>query len=333
MYHPTTAIFIEESGSFLENIVLQLDPFLPVKIFNNPKNALKYLENNKPGNDILSEVIETNSDNFSELKKYSINYKLSPLYREIYNKKRFDRVSIVIVDYPTQETDGIEFCKKLAYFPIKKIMLAEVTNYDLVIQAFNEGIIDKFIRKDQPNLSTIINESIYELQKTYFQEISNLIFKLLSFEETTCFNDPAYCSLFNEICLNNEISDYYLIDLSGSFLLIGINGTPTWFLIKSEDELKEYIDCAKDTKAHENVIKSLERGEKIPYFSNFSDYMCALNGSWERYLHNAFHLKGEKNYFYSIIKELPYFELKKTEIFSSSSDISDRNKASSLVAK
>lgn len=317
LYHPTTVIFVDDSNNFLKNMTFQLDPRIPYKTYQKPKEALESLKQSKSLDTSFLKFIQKDSSNdLPESGKCAINYEFSTLYEEIYNPNRFQNVSVAVIDYAMPTMNGIELCRELQDTPIKKILLTGEADYEEAIKAFNEGIIDKFIYKSQKAAGEIVNETIFELQKTYFKEQSSPLIDALNADQSSCFQDPLYHSLFNTVFKETNASDAYLLEPSGSFLLMECNGSLTWLLVKSRDELQEYVAQAREYEAPQSVIESLERGHKIPYFTNFSDYCDATNGAWEQYLHSASSWQGANKYFYCVIKELPYFQLASDKVFS-----------------
>ena len=84
------------------------------------------------------------------------------LHEEIYNKDRFNDVSVIIVDYYMDEMNGIEVCETLSKHPAKKILLTGGADKEnIAIDAFNKGIIHRFINKTDPDFPSQIRQAIY----------------------------------------------------------------------------------------------------------------------------------------------------------------------------
>ncbi len=317
LYHPTTVVFVDDSSHFLKNITFQLDPHIPYKTFQKPKEALQNLKQSKSLDASFLKFIQKDSSNdLPASGKCSINYEFSTLYEEIYNANRFQNISVVVIDYAMPTMNGIELCRELQNTPIKKILLTGEADYKEAIKAFNEGIIDKFIDKSQKDAGEIVNEAIFELQKVYFKEQSDRLSDALNTDQSFCFQDPLYHSLFNSVFNKINPCDAYLLESSGSFLFMSADGTPTWLIVKSREDLQEYSSVAREYEAPTQVIKSLNERNKIAYFKNFADYGDAMDGNWEKYLHPAANWQGRDKYFYAVVKALPYFGLENHKITS-----------------
>ncbi|HVV69026.1 MAG TPA: hypothetical protein VHE99_08370 [Gammaproteobacteria bacterium] len=124
-----------------------------------------------------------------------------------------------------------------------------------------------------------------------------------------------FIDLFNQVKNDTAASSYYLLDASGSFLFLDDSGTPTWLIVKTEDEIREFAQQAEYEGAPKELLESLKKGEVIAHFNNFDEYVDATNGDWSKYLFPAKIVKGVKQYHYSILKSLPGFPIKQNKIF------------------
>ncbi len=65
---------------------------------------------------------------------------------------RFDDLSVLVVDYAMPEMTGIEFCAQFRGHRVKKMLLTGAEERDVVFDAFNQGIIDHFVAKNDDAL-------------------------------------------------------------------------------------------------------------------------------------------------------------------------------------
>ena len=104
-------------------------------MFDDPHAALKTLtqkNNFLQDTSALATFVNPNEyDDENPLKK--IDY--SKLSNFIYQKDRFNDISIAIVDYSMPKMNGVEFCKKISNSRVKKIMLTGNAGYEIGIQS------------------------------------------------------------------------------------------------------------------------------------------------------------------------------------------------------
>lgn len=257
-YFPSTALFIDDNRDFLLNFVLQLDEGLAYRVFDSPFDALECIQKKHDSLDLLgqrclkklSEIEETS------LKDNKIPTNLASIHNEIYNLRRFDDISVVVVDYAMPGMNGLDFCRRINNTAIKIILLTGKADEKLAIDAFNEGLIHRYILKSDPDVADMITRSIYELQWQFFQDVSDSMVRLLSLESPPCMHDREFADFFREFCLENRIVEFYLADNHGSFLLLDDDANVSFLLAKPEEgapTLSERIPSVDDQAAHFSV--------------------------------------------------------------------------------
>jgi CheY-like chemotaxis protein len=315
LYYPTTIVLIDDDVRFLENMSLNLSHDLFYRTFQDPKAALAALKETENQNKFLSHTVAAREE---EAGKFSVDFNTSVIYKEVYNRKQFDEVSVIVVDYSMPQMNGEELLKNLTQSPAKKLMLTGQADEATAVRLFNDGIIDKFMLKstDSHTLIQHLNQNIEELQTKYFHGLSDIILKPLSGQIGICFTDPIFVDFFNKTLADTSTSSYYLIEISGSFLLLDADASPTWLLVKTKNELQEFAPQAEAEGASEDVVDSIKNGHKIPYFNDFDEYVDATSGNWDKYLYAAQELNGKAQYRYAITKNIPGFRLHRDKILS-----------------
>lgn len=322
MYHPTTVAVIDDDKEFLTTIAKELhlvDKHIVCKLYNDPIEAFQTLEQLKTPNHFLKNIITTDissEDYFPTSKKLPIQINISEIYHQAYDNHCFNTISVAVIDFKMPKMDGAELCRKLSGNPVKKIMLTGEDDTSFALNLFNQGIIDKFILKDDPHLPDLLAQNIIEMQKRYFQDLTSPVIKGLAMDHESCLGDPAFIKFFNQVCVDISASSYYLIEPSGSYLLIDDSGSPTWLIIKAPEELKDFVELMEDANFAPEVISAVSEGNQIPYFANSHDYIHSTDSDVTKYLHPAKKLKGEKVYRYFLTNTLPDFTLDKNRIAS-----------------
>lgn len=198
--------------------------------------------------------------------------------------------------------NGIEFCEQLKNLPIKKILVTGVASQGDAIQAFNKGVIDKFIVKDTANFDEQINLELLEMRRSYFQDISEGIIKPLLADRNCVLSRPSFIEFFYDFCKQHNIAEFFLYDASGSFLLLDFDGNVSWLIVRSAVDLDDYYDLARDSQASATVLEYLKEGKMIPFFPRLQDLERTKGVEWEKYLYPAKRLKADQAFFYAFIQ-------------------------------
>jgi CheY-like chemotaxis protein len=301
VYYPTTVNFVDDDKGYLSNIILGLDPKIITKRYSDPILAMNnVLVSKEPSNALknISRILDhLSAYEDSEYEDAIQVVKLAKIKEEVHNQNRFSSISVLVVDYDMPEINGIEFCKKLENTQIKKIMLTGAVDYRQAVSVLNEKLIDKFVVKSTDTMNDELKNAIYDLQANYFYEQTLIMRKSL---EKTCIESEKYKSIFNSLIQKYDISEFYLIDSLGSFLLIGYTGKPIWFIVRSEQEINNYKNIAIDHDASTEITEKLSRKEVIPFFLTEKDIEIPVT-EWLDFLHPA--QKIEDGWYFSIVDE------------------------------
>lgn len=302
-YYPTTIAAIDDDADFLKTIKQHLA--LPNCIlFTSPETAINSLIDQTPFERIRLRLLNsiTNFDDTNTTPEYyTLSINLRDLHKEIYTLKRFQDVSVLIVDYHMGEINGIDLCQKLFHHPAKKILLTGGADKEKVaIEAFNKGIIHRFINKSDANFPLQLKQTINVLKEAYFRDLTKIILPNMP-PAANILENSAYINFIRNLQNQINAEEYYLLDISGSMIFLDAQGTPTWFIVKNESELDDYEKIALDSDVKNTLINEIKHRKKIPFFFSDEDYQQPAQ-NWDKYLYKANPLPGIAGCYYALIK-------------------------------
>lgn len=307
-YFPTMCFFVDDSIVFLENLALQLDKNLAFKLYSSPVDAL--IDINTQG-EITSQTRKyfskyRNVDEFTYSNQV-LNLDVEKIHRCVYDDQRFETLSVVVVDFAMPEMDGIEFCRNIKNTSIRKILLTGKADEKLAVRAFNQGVIDQFIMKNDKDALIDLNEAINQLQHDYFHKTSSSLAHALSYGTHRFLLDPDFSKLFNNICADLNIIEYYLYSNPDGMLMLDAKGDATLLIVYTDKELREQYEIAYDQAAPQDLLDRLKTGKSIPYFWETGGHYSPECVNWPAYLHEANEFQGSEWYYYALIKNpAPY---------------------------
>ena len=301
-YYPTTVTVLDDDQIFLENLTSNLSDQIQYQRFDNPTLALTFLQQQQNTAPSSQEFLQADSsDDFAQHGKSVVNVNLANIHNKLYNKQRFDITSVVVVDHDMPGMNGIEFCKKLDNNSIKKIMLTGVADHKIAINAFNDGVIHKFIMKDDPNVFEAIDKAIFEIQQDYFFDLSELIIKNITASTFSYLSNKKFISFFMELIKKNSIAEFYLIDAIGSFLLVKNNGDIMWLIVKSDQEIANDLQIAIDQDAPKEIINILKEKKELLFLFTEEDYKQPVE-KWPAHLYQAKIMENVDGCYYALIQ-------------------------------
>ena len=317
-YFPTTALLIDDNNRFLSGLCFDIDiKKVVLQLYDKPLVALQALKDYKP-NPITNRCLLRPEERHRDHRNIDVD--IRAIHEEMYNPNRFNEISVIVVDYSMPGMTGLELCQQLKNSPIKKILLTGEADEKLATKAFNEGIIHKFIRKDDPHFTDTINANIQELQLEYFQDLSEIVINSLTKNPDyppSCLDDPIFLDFFYTLIEKHQFSEYYLMDAAGSFIFLDINGKPSWLVVKEEDMMNgDYFEAENsDIDVAPQVLESLKKKEKILYLHSDEDLQKDPS-QWGPYLHKVSKLEGRATYYYAYITDNKLYDIAPEKIIS-----------------
>jgi YesN/AraC family two-component response regulator len=223
--------------------------------------------------------------------------------KELYtNNERNSEVTVLVTDYNMPNINGIDLCRELRAFPMKKILLTGAADHKQAVAAFNEGLIDCFIEKDSQTLIQDILSHITRLKQQYFIDRSRQLLNHLETDYPLPLSDPVFIDFFQEWCKKNEIQEYYLIDKYGNFLLVDNKGKKSYFIVHTDRTLSNFIESHQDDNEVTAFIREVELRKIIPFFGEGIESWELQPDKWSECFYTSQVLEGQQKYYWTAVK-------------------------------
>ncbi|MBN8828966.1 MAG: response regulator [Sphingobacteriia bacterium] len=304
---PTNIVIVDDDEEFLEALLSALpDNRNHYTVFSDPLKAIDYLINNKEISllDIKGYLNKYNDEKAVYLDQEEVFERLS-------NPDRFSNISMLVIDYQMKTLNGLELLKKIKNKNLKKVLLTGVADEVIANKAFNEGLIDNYIKKqDTDGLKKLI-QLIDQYNSSYY----NL--ELPGQDETPLaeiFYNSCYKKLADEILNKEQIVEYYLIDNKGSLLLFDAKGNGSALLITNESEIKHDIKFMEEEEYPENIVNELKLYRKMLFCYDFLEYD---RKELTKNLYPIYCFDEENKYYYAFINNIKRIDLQNHTFFES----------------
>jgi len=317
-YFPTTTVLVDDQESFLSKIKLNLQQITPLHSFNDPLSALEFINKHSKNQLKLDRIVANTFDFEGSLARpdqHALTIDIPAILHHLYNPQRFLQVSDILVDYNMPTLNGIELCEKIKDSFIRKLMITGEMDINIAITAFNKGTISKFIPKQTEKFTQTLIDCIKTEKEKYFVTHSATIMKMLANADYNCLENTHFINLFKQVCQEHHIVEYYMIDDSGSFIMLDKNAKPTWFIVRSAQALEDHLVFAEDSKAPKGILDVLQNREKLVFlFSEREQNLPAIQ--WLPYLHPANPIPNISDFYYSVITDEPVYDSQLNKITS-----------------
>lgn len=280
-YYPTTVIMIDDNADYLNNISLHLPHKNSCfKFHTNPMSGLKSIQESLKLPSISSRTYE-----YTKNRSYNQIIDQGTFVNEIYYDDRFKEISIIVVDYSMPKMNGLELLSELPNKNILKILLTGDADEAIAIRAFNDNIIDFYIKKQNPSAEKILSQKILETQKKYFVNFSRQLMenRLNDNDFLLTTNNLHFEEYFFNLILELNIVEYYQFEKSGSYLLVDANGTPYSLFTQNEDQIEaSYVKL--DGLIDAQKMTAIKNRSKMICFPIAPKTIIETPENWSQYL-------------------------------------------------
>ncbi|MDB5917653.1 MAG: hypothetical protein JWR40_1887 [Massilia sp.] len=307
--HPSLAVLVGASEAFLARLQCELGDTATSKALTDPHSALTWMQ----ANDAATRPEPMVSAGACVDQLFSVALDIGRIFRLAFQPGRFMLASVLVVEFWTGATNGIDLCAKLSGLPCKKILLCGAGDDGAALDAFNRGLIDRTIRKSDSDALDQLAQAIATLQQQYFADLSAALGAALAVTAhgLSFLADQAVAGLVRELSLARGFVEHYVYPQPGGLLLFDAAGRATLMVIETNQGMDTHHEVARDSGAPPSFLKAIEARCVVPFFRHGDGMYDAgtVGERWYRDCAPAQVCKGEQDYFWALFEinadELP----------------------------
>ena len=194
-----------------------------------------------------------------------------------------DKIAVVFMDYQMPEMNGIEVFEQISLPCVEKIMLTSMADEKLAVQAFNRGLINRYIPKQDPNLILLINEAIEVGRRNYFQRSTQTLYNIMTGDEQeTALTDPIFIQFFKQLKEKLNAKEHYLLDSTGSFLFINADKVRHKLSTYTKEQFQSLLETLPPQHRSVEIIKGRQLYHCLlgPAFTPCQELRKMKDSSW-----------------------------------------------------
>ena len=265
-YHPTQTVLVDDDIDFLGNLSLQLDADLAYLLFDSTEKALDYINEREAGRPSRRRFFDIGSDGAGQTDgnpPSTVRLDNTALLNEMYYTNRFSQLSVAMVDYAMPRLNGIDLCRQIKNPNIKKILFTGVATEADAVEAFNQGVIDRYIRKSEHKVYETLNRTIRELQHAHIRAMFDAAGEVFEIEHPAVLSNKDVISLMQELHARYQYVEYYLTARPSGFMLVNAEGQVHRLVLGDERWFDEQARRARQAGAPAECVDALNRREVV----------------------------------------------------------------------
>lgn len=301
-YFKPTLCWLDDDQLFLDALTVHYGARFHNLTFSSSHQAISELNRyQSPLNSVNFTRELTESDLYGTQAHHPISMNIPAIKSLMQSENKHKEIAIIISDYNMPEQTGLDVFAQLTNLPCQKILLTGDASHDSVVRAFNEGLIQRFIRKDH-DTSAILKQYIDDLVENHFLERSRPLMSHLESSKLSALSDPVFIKTFNEWRTKENIVEFYLIHKQGCFIAKNNKGDVLHFIVFSEQDKKEFLSLHDEApESTTPLLSSFEQGFTIPFFGVDVESWDIPHGEWEQYFYPANILQGREVYYWAVV--------------------------------
>lgn len=303
--HPVLTVLVDDSGAFISDLKFQVNPAITIKSFQNPHEALSWIDTVYSGSGGIVPPIRVGYDEQRlALDRCTAAIGIDQIYRIAMNPRRFHEPAVIVVDYAMPQMNGVDFCRALKGSPCKKILFTGEADETVAVAAFNAGLIDCYLKKGDPQALDRLEIEIAALKQRYFIEKSEMLRELLVRHSFSFLSDPVFARLIDGLSARHGFIEYFLFPNPAGLLFLDTDGVSTLMAVETREGMTAHLETAQDYDAPQDLLTALLNEAVVPFFWKTGGMYTELSRDWKQYCRPAQRCVGREDYLWAFF-ELP----------------------------
>lgn len=239
----------------------------------------------------------TESDNYELSDHMPVDANIACMRGFRNQAERMNEISVMIVDQDMPGISGIELCKQLSQAPVMKILFTGKADYCEAVQAFNEGTIHCFLKKESPSIMEELKYYLNRLSEKYFLSQTDFLGDFFTSGSCAHLSDPVFVDYFKYWCRENHIIEHYIFDKNCNFFMRDYDNQHHRMVIYTEKKIKNFLDLYRDERGTKEHLDFVERKVKLPWFGEETESWQVEFGEWSKHFYAPYILHGKETFY------------------------------------
>jgi CheY-like chemotaxis protein len=260
LYHrPSALVFLDDETPYLEMLAMVLPSEWCIRFHTRMRDYLAQ---------IRSQAEQWEDDVVKHQQIIAQWHKGKPLPGLVLDywrsqSQRYALPSIAVVDYAMPAATGLQVLQVSPPWPPYRVLLTGKADEHVAVAAFNEGLIDKYVTKQHPNL---VQQLIGALRLHYnapmdFHE--GIWRNVLRRSQQLILQDPALHQGLTDWLKANECVEYIVLPAPFGMLALDMAGHAHWLQFEMYKDLGAAVDVAKAAGHDDATLAAIAQGQRL----------------------------------------------------------------------
>lgn len=187
---PRSIVFLDDDADFLELLAHSVPPHWQASFFTRPDDCVDRLR---------GELTHFKADVWLQQSMVNRWHRGESLVRQLLgywsaDTSRYGLNGVLVIDYAMPARHGLQVLRELDGWPGARVLLTGQADTQLAVQAFNEGLIDKFIEKQAPDFAAQLTQALDTLQDNTTRRLAGIWHSTLNARQQAVLGQPGVAS-------------------------------------------------------------------------------------------------------------------------------------------
>lgn len=261
-YHPSTIVIVDDNELFLRALEVDLPTTHNFKLEHDPYEALETLNTRVDTTPLAERCFRPIESEYNPA--FHIDMEL--IQNEITLLDRFRHISVAVIDYSMPSLNGIDLCAQINDPYMKKMLITGVADEEVAVAAFNDGLIDRFVTKQDALELGAILEYVEDLETRYFYGLQDRLKFSLQASRPSFYDNLDFVDLFGDLRVEHDLVEYYVANDPPGFVLLNPDGKAFRLVTASAAELQEQAAYVERHGGPADIVAGLRNRKILGYF-------------------------------------------------------------------
>jgi CheY-like chemotaxis protein len=260
LYHrPSALIFLDDETPYLEMLAIVLPREWCIRFHTRKRD---YLAQIREQSQQWEEDVALHQDIINQW------HKGKPLARQILEywrsqSQRYGLPSIAVVDYAMPGANGLEVLKVSPPWPPYRVLLTGKADEHTAVEAFNDGLIDRYVTKQHPDL---VQQLIGTLRQYYSAPMDfheGIWRNALRRSQNQVLQDRAVQQSLVDWLKQHDCMEYVVLPEPFGLLALDAGGQAHWLQFEMHKDLTAAVDLASAAGHDAFTLQAIAQGQML----------------------------------------------------------------------
>ena len=254
-HRPGSVLFLDDDPDYLEILAKVLPPKWYLRMFLRPAQCIYHLHR---------ELRRWEQDRWSQQTMVDLWRQGKPLIPQILQywartPERHALTHVSVVDFSMPGMDGLQVLSELTDWPGARVLLTGQADERVAVGAFNRGLIDRYIPKQDPDVAGCLTEAIKTLCDRPHEQYNATWRSTLRPDQMALLTIPEVQQALRQFAARQWV-EYVVIGQPFGVLGMNAQGQVSWLQLETREGLAAIAELAELQGVDTHGLQAIRKG-------------------------------------------------------------------------